>query len=135
VVLIVGIGIGHAGEEILIGLAGQQIAVVERFLPKSVSSASRLASVTMVKRRGCTTLESFLSNAGAAALAATPASMPASSEVSPSVSSTSSAEARSTLSFMGNAGRLPASFLLRTAAGDVASKPSVVSASRSSAAC
>ena len=31
-ILIVGIGIGDAGEEILIGLAGQQIAVVERFL-------------------------------------------------------------------------------------------------------
>ena len=30
--LIVGIGVGNAGEQILIGFAGQQIAVVERFL-------------------------------------------------------------------------------------------------------
>jgi hypothetical protein len=29
---IVGIGVGHAGKQILIGLAGQQIAVVEGFL-------------------------------------------------------------------------------------------------------
>ena len=33
-ILIVGIGIGHAGEQVLIGLARQQIAVVQRVLAK-----------------------------------------------------------------------------------------------------
>jgi len=32
VVLVVGIGVGDAGKKILIGFAGQQIAIVERFL-------------------------------------------------------------------------------------------------------
>jgi len=32
VLLVVGIGVGDAGEQILIGFTGQQIAVVERFL-------------------------------------------------------------------------------------------------------
>jgi hypothetical protein len=50
-VRIVGIGVGDAREEVLIGFAGQQVAVLQRFLAEVGEQRSRLRSTTMSNRR------------------------------------------------------------------------------------